>query len=591
LLLEEALLTDFKGSVYHPNLASLDIKLENGLRQTREEFQPTLTGELKNSSLDRFHIVSSFLRQKPYAFSLSADRARQIENHEFFERQTISSTSYAGNFGYKNKFMPANAAFNNSSKMIDRASRPSQNFQDDEFSMGISNESGIFGVTRLEAAQDKFSRMESGASDQNGMTHNISLSNQKPLFDNNKKMLNSYMHFYDLAGISTASIFNLNENLNIEHSDALNTSYGYSLSENSSAAAKAVGNGLSASLTHRLYDSLVSSFSTFYSNNDANTSSQNTYGVSLNEDYTKKLGKIGKFSSGAGLNYSEEARKAPGNFISVIDETRTLTTGGAITFLDKPRVDTATVVVTDTTRTIKYILNTDYQLLGGGERTQIQRVPGGSISDGQSVLVNYQAQSSPSLKFNTLGDNLRLRMDFLENLIGVYYRANRQRHPQVSGEENTILQTLTDRVVGMDFRYKYFEAVLEDEDYNSNLAPYKQLKLTESFTINPSLRSTLTLQSSQSKIRLVATQNTQRFFDFLSRYNIGLSRFSRLTMEAGYRWQDGAGINLNDLAAGSGFELNLNKFLLEIKYDFKRQSYIGDRLVNHFFSTRIKRSF
>ena len=589
-MLEETLETNFKGSIYHPNLVMLDINLENGLEQAREKFQPTFTGELKNSYLNRFHILSSFLRRKPYGFSLSADKARRVENHEFFERQIVNSTAYAGNFGYRNKFMPMNFAFRNSSKKIDRASRPSQDFENDELSMDLGNESKVFGQTRLEAAQDKFSRTESGTPDQNGTTQNVTLSNQKALSSDNRRVLNSYMHFYDLTGTSTARQYALNENLAVEHSDYLRSSYSYNFSNNSSGSTKVVDNGLNASVVHRLYESLVSSFGAYYSNSDSNTFSQNTYGGSLDENYTKKLGRIGRFTSGIGLNYSEEEKKAPGNFISVIDESHILTTG-VITFLAKPRVDTITVVVTDTAGATTFVLNTDYQLLSVGERTQIQRVPAGSISDGQKVFVDYQAQSSPSLKFNTLGDSLRLRMDFLENLIGIFYRVIREQHPRISGEENTILQTLTDTVAGADFRYKYLTISLEDEYYNSNLAPYKQLRLRESLLFNPGLRSTLTLQSSQSKIRLVNTQDTQRFFDFISRYSAGLSMYSRFIMEAGYRWQRGAGLNLNDFAAGSGFELNLNKFLMEIKYDFKRQSYIGDKLVNHFFSTRVRRKF
>ena len=92
LLFEEFLQTDFNGSFYHPNLVSFDIALENGLRQAREKSQPALTGKLKNSFLNRFHALASFLRKKPYAFWLLADKSREILYREFFECQTSNST-------------------------------------------------------------------------------------------------------------------------------------------------------------------------------------------------------------------------------------------------------------------------------------------------------------------------------------------------------------------------------------------------------------------------------------------------------------------------------------------------------------------
>lgn len=566
------------------------MNLGNGLKQTREKFKPTLTGELKNSYLNRFHILSSFLRKKPYAFSLSANKSRELENREFFERQIVNSTIYAGNFGFKNKFIPVSFSFNSNSKTIDRPLRPSHDFQDKELSLNLSNESKITGKTYFEFTQDKFSRTESDTPEQRGTTEDFSLFNQKYLFGDDRKLLNSDLHLYELSGASDSSILSLNENLNIEHAGYLTSSYNYNFSDKSSSGVNARANKVSANLKHRLYRSLTSSFGTYYFKNDATSFSENSFGLSLDEDYVKELGKIGRLNSGIGLAYSQEEKKAPGSVVSIIDESHTLTTG-TITLLDKPRVDTATVMVTDSTGTTTYTLNVDYQLSSAGERTQIQRIPGGSISGGQVVLVDYEAKSSPSFKFNTLGENFRFRIDFLDNLIGVFYRSTRERHPRVSGEENTILQTITDTLAGLDFNYKNWKVELEDENYDSNLAPYKQVKLKESFFFNPSEKSTLTFQSSQSRIMLVNTQNTQKFFDFISRYSAGLNRYTRFNLEAGFRWQEGLGVDLNDVTAGSSLELNLNKFLMDVKYDFKKQSYLGDRLVNHFFYTRIRRRF
>lgn len=582
--------TNFKGSLYHPNLALFDVNLENGLEQIREKFQPTLTGKLKNSSLRRFHILSRFMRQKPYAFSLSADKSRRIQNREFFERQIIDSTAYGGNFGLRNKFIPIYLSFSNDSKVIDRAFRPSQKFQDDELALSLNNESRVIGESRLDFTHNKFSRTESGTPDQKGTAEDINFFNQKDLFEDNKKLLSSFLRYYKLTGTANSDIFNLNEKLDIEHSDYLNSSYDYNFSDRSSSGIDTKDNRVSANLRHRLYESLNSSFNAYYSDSNATTFSQDAYGLSLSEDYTKRLGRIGRLSTGLGLGYIQEERRAPDNIISIVDEPHTLA-DGVVTLLDNPRVNATTIVVTNSAGTTAFTLNVDYRIIGAGNRTQIQRIATGSISNGQEVLVDYEASSSPSFKFNTLVENYRFRIDFLDDLIGLFYRLDKEAHPKVSGEENTILQTLKDTVFGFDFNYKNLNVEFEDEDYDSNLSPYKRLRLTESLFFNPTRRSVLTFQSSQSKIRLINSQDTQKFFELISRYSINLAYYARFNAEGGYRWQRGVGIDLNELTARSGLELNIGKFLMNAEYDFEKQLYLGDSLVNHFFFTRIKRTF
>lgn len=590
LLFEEVLEMDFKGSIYHPNLASFDINLENGMEQVSEKFQPNLTGKLKNNSLNRFHILTSFLRQKPYAFSLLADKSRRIQNREFFERQIIDSTRYGGNFGLKNDYVPVNLSFNNDSRVISRAFRPSQEYVDNEISSSLSNENDVTGESNFDFTHDRFSRTESGTPDQKGASDNFNLFNQKYLSKDSKKTLSSFLRFYRLTGTSSNSIFNLDERLDMEHTDYLDSLYGYSFSNMSSGGIETKNNRISAGVRHRLYESLTSSFNTYYFNSDATTFSQDSYDLSFNEDYVKKIGKIGRLSAGLGLGYNQEKRKTPENILSMIDESHTLS-GGVITLLNTPDVITGTVVVTDSTGTITYALNVDYQLISAGSRTQIQRIAAGVISDGQVVLVDYQANSSPLLKFNTLRENYRFRIDFLDDLIGIFYRLDKETHPSVSGGDSVILQTLKDTSVGLDFNYKNLKVELENEDYNSNLSPYKRLRLTESFFFNPTTGSTLTFQSSQSKIRLISSQATQKFFEFITRYSVRLNQYIRFNTEGGFRRQDGTGIDLNDVTVRSGFELSVGKFQMNAEYDFEKQLYLGDSLVNHFFFTKIRRTF
>lgn len=569
---------------------AFDIDLENGLNQRKEKFQSSAGGKSKNSNLNRFHVLSSFLREKPYAFSLSADKSREIQNRDFFERQVIDSTKYGGNFGFKNDFIPVNFSFSNDSKTINRVTRPSQDFEDDQISVSLSKESEMTGGTHFDFTQDKFSRTESGVPDQKGASQDLHLSNQKPLSGDKEKLLTSLFHFYELTGTRDSSIFSLNERLDIKHNDFLSSVCSYDFSERSASDIDTLDHGFNIDFRHQLYESLNSTLNLHYFDSDATNFSQNIYGLSLNEDYVKKLGKIGRLSSGVGLGYDEEERKAPGNIVSMIDEPHTLTTG-AVTLLASPDINISTIVVTNTAGAITYTVDVDYQLTSAGSRLQIQRIPGGSIASGQQILVDYQASSSPFFKFNTLAKNYRFRMDFLDDLVGIFYRLTHEDHPRVTEEENTILQTLTDTIYGLDFNYKGFKIEWENEDYDSSLSPYKRQGLKESLSFNPSAKSTYMLQSSQSRLRLVNTRETQKFYDVISRYMLTINPATRLNLEAGYRWQEGAQIDLEDLTGRMSIEFNFGNFMMTTEYNFEKQIYLQDSLINHFFFTRINRKF
>lgn len=589
LLLEENLETDFQGYIYHPNFVAFEIDLKNGLRQNKEKSPPNLSGTLKNSPLSYFHIVSSFLNKKPYAFSLSADKSREVKNREFFERQIISSNRYGGNFGFRNTFLPIGFSLSKSEKRIDRLSRPSQNFKDNEVGFDLSNES-VLGQTVFEGNQNKFSRTESEISEQRGTSRNFNISNQKHLFGNEKKMLRSSLYFYDLTGVRKSQVVNLNENLNLKHTDSLETFYSYGFSDKSSAGIKTKSNQLSTSLRHKLYESLTSVLSPYYFKGEGTVFFQEKIGISLSENYTKRLGEGGRLYSAVSLNYSEDRRDAPDNVLAIIDETHTLTTG-EITFLDKPGIDPVTIVVTDLAGTTTFILDVDYQLNTVGERTRIQRVPGGAIEDGQTVLIDYQARSNPSLKFNTWLKNYNFRVEFFDNRIGLFYNIEKETHPKIAREESIILQTLTAQSRGVDFNYRNLSLEFMREDFKSNLSPYTQWRLRESIFFHPYETSTITFQSAQNMVKLLSTQEKQKFFDFIVRYSAALNMFSRVYADAGYRQQRGTGVDLNDTSVGCGYELNYGKFLLTVKYDLKKQLFLRDKLLNHFFSLGIRRVF
>jgi Baseplate J-like protein len=72
--------------------------------------------------------------------------------------------------------------------------------------------------------------------------------------------------------------------------------------------------------------------------------------------------------------------------------------------LTKKAIDINTIVVTDLTKTITYTVNVDYTILDAASQfdyTQIARVTGSSITNGQTVLVSYKYGELLTVTYNT----------------------------------------------------------------------------------------------------------------------------------------------------------------------------------------------
>jgi hypothetical protein len=72
------------------------------------------------------------------------------------------------------------------------------------------------------------------------------------------------------------------------------------------------------------------------------------------------------------------------------------------------------VVVRNADRTQTYLEGLDYRLIVTGSVTAVQRLVNSSITDGETVLVDYSYSTSGTAKFDTFGSGIAFRADFLK---------------------------------------------------------------------------------------------------------------------------------------------------------------------------------
>ncbi len=591
-----------QGSIYHPNLLEYRLNTQDGVGWQESSFSGfgggTRTGPL---SLQRYHGEIGILKEKPYAVSLFAEKDHTTRDYDFFTRATVDSQSYGTRMGYAAGAVPVSLSLVRSEEAIGSVARPSSR-DGTALSFTATNERLSEARTDLSYTMNDYTQRDLGLYTQQGAEHSVNLSDTETFGKTNRIRLNSSLFYNHLD--STTQPFNEpevqrrpirgfsdNEHMTVKHSGQLESGYGYSYNQRDSGPVSSDTHSGTAALHHQLYASLTSTLEahgqTLSSSGDRTSLETTRYGVGIHENYTKKLGKSSRLALGYGVGLDQEQRESTGQFLFVAGESHTLK-DGTLSFLNQPRVNRSSVRVTDPSGAIQYRELLDYLIIPHGERTEIRRVTGGTITDGGTVLVDYTATAQPSDSFTTLGQQFYVRLDLLKDRLGLYARMSLAEN---SGGKSLILQNSVDRAVGVDLTVGMFRAGAEYEDFRSNLSPFRGVRLFQSLTREIHEDWNLSLDLAQSWNDFPNSHRKLDGYHFIARSRWRVYSDLSINTEGGVRLQRGQGYDQTLTTFRSDLDFHSGKLVVKAGYEFEDEDYLGELRRRHFFFIRAKRTF
>jgi hypothetical protein len=144
---------------------------------------------------------------------------------------------------------------------------------------------------------------------------------------------------------------------------------------------------------------------------------------------------FGSWSFGANASSERTDQEASADTVRVFDERLTLVGTEAVA-LRNEFVVPSTVVVSNVPGTQVFTEGIDYRLVIVGSVTSIQRLVNGGIFDGQTVLVDYEYQTSGTAKFDTAIAGASLGADFF-GFLNAYARYSTYELDVIEGELTT----------------------------------------------------------------------------------------------------------------------------------------------------------
>jgi hypothetical protein len=224
-------------------------------------------------------------------------------------------------------------------------------------------------------------------------------------------------------------------------------------------------------LRHQLYDSLQTHLELFGEFEDASFRTQSEFGGSIAENYLKRLGDWGRLNISVSPHASIAYNRAAEDSAFVFNESHVLV-GTQMVLLRRQDISASSIVVTDENGLIVYGAG-DYTItqIGGGIETELRRIVGGNIADGDRVLVDYEYEIAGDNDTLSVGVDVSTSLTFLDHW-NVFGRYGTLDFNVLSGDEDDLRFNSFDRyLAGMEFNSRWFSAKAEFEDYNASISP------------------------------------------------------------------------------------------------------------------------
>jgi hypothetical protein len=592
------------GSVYHPNLLVFDLDGDFGWGWDwmNTSGASGSTSRVESREMKRYLAQFNFLRAKPYNASFFAAEDHTFRDYGTFDTFSVDSQRYGGRVNYNNRKISLNTDFGYRNEQSDGLTSSS------ELSELYFN---FMGIHRRESGQTTVNaRVDSFDNSVNSGPHFRSLSESIGISD--AETFGSRKHISAATGVSygqseydgqTTQTINANENVTVNHRPNLDSFLVLDFAHNHLRPITDVRVQGTAGLRHQLYESLTSSADVHGSYQDTSggggSATSDRYGISLNEQYTKRLAGWGRLTAGLGGVLDHQDQRSSGSSFTTFGEDHLvyLPTSPSYlpVYLNNPRVLAGSIHVRIGPELLVEL--TDYEVITTGELTEIRFIvpPSAHLAplltgDSATISVTYESEPLNNASFESLNISAQIRLD-LFGCLGLYTRLNWMDN---NASDEVLVQTLTDWVAGVDYTWNWLRMGAEYESYDSNFSQYQAVRLYENLTFRPSPRSTLSLNFSETFYQY-GGGNDQSQYMFLSRYSTTIWGGISWYLEGGCSFHNVMGTDSIQGSARTGLLWARGKLSFRVGYEFNAQtsssgSFSEDRQKNRFFAY-MKRTF
>lgn len=471
--------------IYHPNFIKLDLGgglLFNQVRYRTEEVDE-YSGDIGYNAAGRM----TLLGKKPYPLHLFLDRTNRVASGGLAESFLVVDTKYGFDFSLLPPLSPVRLRV--SGYQQEQEGEGARQVIDESIDqLSVRANKSIPSIKWKSDFAYEFKRRDSQSGSRlypiqktRTTTHSAYLTSTLFLGPRDQLRFQNTSSFYKQLEFPRRTDTRTSPSIFWRISDSLNLSSSYSLMRSTIEGLKTTNQSARVGLSHRLYLSLFTDLDVHGNTSRSEDLEDRSYGFRGSLSYRKRT-----FFGSMNLRYSAAFdiydRISFTQHVSVFGE-RIVLVGFLPSELRQDNVDRTSVRVFNETRSRQYIEGIDYELTQVGLRTRIQRLLGGDILDGETVLVDYTYSTTGTFKYSSLVQEYGGGFDFKDYLT-FYVRFRDESQSLLSGRPTQPLNPARTRLFGARFQYPYrsllFGAEAELEEHKERISSYDRTNLSAS---------------------------------------------------------------------------------------------------------------
>ncbi len=575
--------------VLHPNLFLLDV---NGAYQpiTRREAFLVYPDRTETHSIEKFGIETTFLRKAPIWF-FSGYRYM----HDFTNREYITDVESFKNLYFFSlhlqKFLPTILKFKNED-WRQQEIQTGRRFLTQRKILSLDSRISLTGkdLNSLVATRELFNRDYTGFAYMSTTIDNINLSNRFPFTIWQPSLFSSNIWFYRQRGFNMLDRFNVLENmeLGLRKNLFMTGRYQYTFTRQT-AFYEYNQHHLNWQLRHKLYASLRTRLSLNYFASNFPTYRDRIPFGGIHFNYRKRI-PTGYLSMEYEYTLRRDKRTGFPSTIRIIDEQITLR-DDQTTVLENPFVVPGSVVVTDETGTIVYQENFDYVLIPRGDYLEIQRIPGGQIPNGATVLVDYKSDLPVAYQFDTKSQRFSAQVSLFQDHLSLSYSILNKDNFNINLETPRILQYIHQQVYRGEVRVAFLNAGAQYTDFRSNILPYTEERYYGSIAGNFWNIFDFFVSGNYRYYDFTLDRERRLIKDITGKLTYWLGLESKLVIDGSARIQRGRSLDMDLLIGRAEIQLKYRALSYILGAEYYKRDYIGELSNFSGIYVKIRRDF
>ena len=570
--------------LWDPQLISVRLSSEYN-PESRNEKYLLVPDRSEVRTLKKLDLQTSFLSGKPVSLTAYANLNQNYYNRELLTNIKSNNRRWGGTLSLNNRVLPLSLSYRNSSwdQLETQTGRQFVMKQDiiqsvvkksfsrhDSHEAFYSHENYNYTYSELHNTGNKLDRFR--------LNNNFYLNNQ------HSHSFNSTISYLRQAGYLQFNRIEANERLFFTLPGNLRISGRYNFHRLDNTNYLLLQHRASGHLDHKLYESLITNINIEFSSVNHDLYDETNIKAGGRIFYTKKI--LNHRLNISYHHYRHYMNMAGESTDVIINNEEHILSDAEITTLDKPYVAPSSIIIKDITGTIIYQQGIDYFISEINNFAEIQRIPGGLISDNQAVLVDYISVQPGSYGFGSSYNNLSASLIFFNNLLEIYYRGYSQDYINVRETEYLILNYYTRNVYGSRINLDFGNAGVEYDLYKSNIIPYERIRYYINLNKSINEKIVLTMNCNVNDYRIIDTDVNHKYYNISGRAGYNISPRSRLTLDLGYLSQKGRNIDLDLLTGRMEFQTSVRQFFLKAGIQSYMRNYLDNRY--KFYGTYIE---